>query len=121
MTAMNDDMPRRRMRDQLGRRRFLRGGLGAGALAAAATVFGSAQAAQATITKGCCHLCLSPSGTLSQCQTGTHYTWYCTATSGGLHCTCCERGNATGACTGVTPGPVQSSPGRCDRFVSLIE
>lgn len=83
------------------RRRFLRGGLGAGALAAAATVFGSGQSAQATITAGCCHLCRAKSGTLAGCESGAHYTWYCTATSGGLHCTCCEHGSSSG-CTGVT-------------------
>jgi len=74
-----------------GRRRFL-GGIGAGGLATAATVFGFGSSASAsTVPYGCCHLCCRNSGhTLVQCESGFHYVWTCTE-GNGTHCTCCEH------------------------------
>jgi hypothetical protein len=73
-------------------RRRLLGGIGAGSLATAATVFGFASSASAaTVPYGCCHLCCRPTGkTLTQCQTGFHYVWTC-AESTGATCQCCEH------------------------------
>lgn len=87
---------------KVGRRRFF-GGLGAGGLAVAGAVFGRATPAEALIAVGCCNLCWDPSGTLSQCQSGTHYTWSCSIT-GGNHvvCTCCEHGATQDICRDVT-------------------
>ena len=86
------------------RRRGFLGGIGAAGLATAMSVFGEADAASATVSKGCCDLCFTPKSgyTLKQCQTGTHYTWYCTVNSGGLHCTCCEHGTSLDTCSNVT-------------------
>ena len=80
-----------------GRRGFL-GGLGAGGLTVAMTVFGTAPA-EALVAVGCCTLCRSSSGTLSQCKQGTYYVWYCQK-SAYQQCTCCERGASSG-CSGV--------------------
>lgn len=76
---------------RVSRRRVL-GGMGAGGLATAATVFGFASPASATtVPYGCCHLCCKPSGhTLAQCESGFHYVWTCTESSG-TRCTCCEH------------------------------
>lgn len=78
---------------RVGRRRFL-GGIGAGGLATAATVFGFASPASATtVPYGCCHLCCKPSGhTLAQCETGPayFYVWACRE-SNGTTCKCCEH------------------------------
>ncbi len=74
-------------------RRGLLGGIGAGGLATAATVFGFTTPASATIQYGCCHLCCRPNGhTLSQCETGPayFYVWSCTE-SNGTTCKCCEH------------------------------
>lgn len=73
-------------------RRRLLGGIGAGGLATAATVFGFASPASATtVPYGCCHLCCKPSAhTLAQCESGFHYVWTC-AESNGTQCTCCEH------------------------------
>jgi hypothetical protein len=86
------------------RRRGLLGSIGAAGLTAASLIFGQADAANATISKGCCNLCYNPASgyTLAKCQHGTHYTWYCTVNSGGLHCTCCEHGTNLDSCSGVT-------------------
>jgi len=78
-------------RPRVARRRFL-GGVGAGGLATAATVFGFASPASAhTIPYGCCHLCCPNSGhTLAACESGFHYVWQCSE-SGGRTCHCCEH------------------------------
>jgi hypothetical protein len=76
---------------RIGRRRIL-GGIGAGGLAAAATVFGFASPASAATIYGCCHLTCKPTGhTLKQCEAGTQYfyVWSCTESSGKT-CHCCE-------------------------------
>jgi hypothetical protein len=77
-------------RSRVARRRFL-GVVGGGGLATAATVFGFASPASATVAYGCCNLCCNPKGkTLAQCETGFHYVWQCTESTGGT-CTCCEH------------------------------
>jgi hypothetical protein len=85
-----------RGKERVGRRRFL-GGVGAGGLAVAATVFGRATpASAATVPYGCCTLCLtSSSRSLASCQTGSYYTWVCNR--GTQICECCEHydGNGT--------------------------
>jgi hypothetical protein len=87
-----------RGKPRLGRRRFL-SRVGASGLAAAAVVFGRPTAASA-YQYGCCNLCLSPSGTYSQCASGTYYFWRCQKPS--IICECCEHGNSSGGCAGVT-------------------
>jgi len=71
------------------RRRFL-GVVGGGGLATAATVFGFATPASATVKYGCCHLCCSPSHTVAQCESGFHYVWQCSE-SLLVTCQCCEH------------------------------
>jgi hypothetical protein len=76
---------------RIGRRRLL-GGIGAGGLATAATVFGFASPASAVTYVGCCHLTCKPSGhTLKQCEAGTEYfyVWSCRESNGNT-CKCCE-------------------------------
>lgn len=75
-----------------GRRRFL-AGVGAGGLATAGTVFGFASPASALVKAGCCTLCCKPSHSLSTCESGSHYVWECTESSGFLYCNCCEHGS----------------------------
>jgi len=78
-------------RPRVARRRFL-GGVGAGGLATAATVFGFASPASAhTIPVKCCHLCCQPTQTLKLCETGGHYVWQCTNPDN-TTCQCCEHG-----------------------------
>lgn len=100
------------MSNPVNRRRFL-STVGAGGLAAAAAVFGLAQPAQATVTVGCCHLCL-PSSSISSCRSQPHhYEWNCrsTATRG---CTCCEGGTAdNGTCQSCNK--IKVSAANCDR------
>ncbi|GAA2408911.1 hypothetical protein [Nonomuraea africana] len=81
------------------RRRFL-GGLGATGLTAAAVMFGRPEAAQAAVAWRCCHLCQSPSISLSTCKSYSgHYLWYCNAEAR-IQCQCCET--KSGGCpTGV--------------------
>ena len=84
-----------------GRRRFL-SRVGASGLAAAAAVFGRSSPAEA-VAAGCCSLCLPKSGTRAQCASGRYYMWICSyGTSGFLYCNCCEHGNSSGGCAGVT-------------------
>lgn len=101
----------KRPKSRVGRRRFLTG-LGSGGLAAAAVVFGkptSALAAPNTYPLNCCNLCFAPSISVATCQGASkHYVWYCTASGGFLHCTCCERGATTSTCSGVN-----ASAGSC--------
>lgn len=84
-----------RHRTRIGRRRFL-GGLGAGGLAVAGTVFGQTTYAQAS-SCGCCNLAhCPPNGNYQSCiQTSGDYAWLCFYTSGGIHwqCRCCETKN----------------------------
>lgn len=77
-------------RSHVGRRRFL-GGVGAGGLATAATVFGFAPPASATVKYACCNLCCTPNTghTLAQCESGTYYVWTCYYNSN--KCYCCEH------------------------------
>ncbi len=77
---------------RLGRRRFLTG-VGAGGLATAGTVFGFATPASALVAYGCCTLCCKASHSLSTCESGAHYVWECTESSGFLYCNCCEHGS----------------------------
>lgn len=86
------------------RRGFL-AGVGGTGLATAAALFGRATPAYATVKAGCCDLCFSssPTHTLSQCQTGTHYLWSCAyGGNGSLRCYCCEHGVTVDTCRGVT-------------------
>ena len=75
------------------RRRFL-GVVGGGGLATAATVFGFAPAASASVTVkyACCTLCCKPTTghTLAQCENGFHYVWQCSE-SLLVTCQCCEH------------------------------
>ena len=72
-------------------RRGLLGGIGAGGLATAATVFGFASPASATVKYACCNLCCKPNTghTLAQCESGTYYVWTCSYK--GHTCHCCEH------------------------------
>lgn len=83
-----------------GRRRFL-GGVGAGGLVAAATIFGRTQSAAAAtpnlVHAACCELLHPPSHNIYSCETGKDGTnwwaWNCGYTSGGYtySCICCEN------------------------------
>lgn len=71
------------------RRGFL-GIVGAGGLASAAAVFGTAAPAQALCKRACCALLKCPNISWRNCTRNADYVWNCkwTTTRG---CTCCEK------------------------------
>jgi hypothetical protein len=98
---VQENQPKRRV----GRRGLLRG-VGAGALATSAVVFGTSQPASAHEKHyACCHLVFTPSS-YATCRDSKNYTWYCrwTQTTG---CGCCERIGSSGNYT--------ASAYHCDR------
>lgn len=101
MNARDDLRAGQRRGTGVGRRGFL-AGIGASGLATAATLFGQATPAYATVPAGCCNLCFKPSHSLSQCETGTYYMWACAYNSDFLFCYCCEHGTSGANCSGVT-------------------
>lgn len=88
---MQENQPKRRV----GRRSLLRG-VGAGALATSAVVFGTGQPAAAHFKHyGCCHLVFTP-GSYTSCTRDHNYLWFCQS-SPTRGCGCCERLNNSGA------------------------
>lgn len=96
-------------RQKVVRRRFL-GGLGAGGIAAAMTVFGKTPAYAGAGPWQCCYLaCGAPTVSMSTCLNANHYVWSCTTSGGFLWCRCCEiYGTASGCCCGY-----RASAGQC--------
>jgi len=68
----------------------------------AATLFGQATPAAATVAAGCCNLCFSPTHSVAQCETGQYYVWSCPYGSQYLYCNCCEHGASGDNCNHVT-------------------
>jgi hypothetical protein len=101
MTAPDSTGTRTTRRWLPGRRAFL-GGVGASGLATAATLFGQATPAAATVAAGCCNLCFSPTHSVAQCETGQYYVWSCPYGSQYLYCNCCEHGASGDNCNHVT-------------------
>lgn len=73
------------------RRSFLRV-IGAGGLASAGLLFGrAAPAAGSYCNEACCKLYTCENVSMSHCQSGANYTWYCQYTPT-VYCQCCEHG-----------------------------
>ena len=106
LPARDNAVPTKR---NLLRRRVL-GGLGAGGLAAAMTVFGKSAAYAGGGQWQCCYLaCGAPTVSMSTCLNANHYVWSCTTSGGFLWCRCCEiYGTRAGCCCGY-----KQSAGSC--------
>jgi hypothetical protein len=97
MTTTNEPQADGARKTRVMRRRFL-GGMGASGLAAAGVIFGRAPAAYAEVDVDCCHLCGSPSISLSTCRGySKHYVWECEKNSS-VYCLCCETGTTSASC-----------------------
>lgn len=97
----------------VGRRGFL-SGLGASGLAVAIAVFGRSSPAVADIGIQCTRVqcCCICSGVrrvsyLECINCGRTYVWQCTQPDGRNACRCCECGNTSGGCSGVTKNGVR--------------
>lgn len=90
MTAHDGDKQCLTTKPRHARRRILQG-IGAGGLAAAASVFGFAKPAYANSNRCCDPECPQGFGfSLQQCMTGSYYVWYCRNPIGST-CACCEH------------------------------
>lgn len=94
----------------IGRRGFM-SGVGATGLTAAIAVFGRTPAANAAYTRAaCCNLCSGvPGMTYLDClNCSPYYVWQCQVDSDSS-CRCCECGNGSGGCAGVTGNALRCS------------